>query len=277
MKGFIEFINEAYTPEMKAIFNSAQLKQIGDYFARQGVSVQKSEFKHFTKKTFKPSIAAEHGWAVAKTTDNMWMIFEFKNRMVYNVAEKEDGARYFSTVKEAIGVCTDFFVFEDKSELGSLRKDRYKSQMRNDKLADKAAYIEQKARLTNDYTKKLKNELKACGYEMDWPYLVEYSEKPGKYFLIFGVSCTDREYSCQMYARTELRWGVGGKTVDQITASLKNGFTFSTVGRTCDNISELEKHIAGFERAKKAYEICSAIEADKLPTITYAEWEMMRK
>ena len=131
MKSFSQFLNEAYTKEMKSVFTKEQLSKIGKVLnEKYNVSVQNSDFKHYIPKTFKLKFGAENGLAICKLIDGTFIILEIANQKSYRVSYIEDNTRYFMTPKDALNQATDIFVFEFLSNTSNMKIKRKENPLK---------------------------------------------------------------------------------------------------------------------------------------------------
>ena len=267
MKSFSQFLNEAYSTEMKSVFTKEQLSKLGKFFnERYNISVQDSNFKHYTPKTFKVKFGAENGIAICRLLDKSYVILEIENQRTYRISKVEDNGRYFSTSKEVLSQSTDIFVFENVSKNKYLKDTRRQNSRLTDKLARKEYSLNTRKKLQNDYIISVNNQLKK--YKMSFTLLcfIEYNEEKDRYLKfefdnknnVFNSLSTVYVHS-KSYKEEELE-------VEITCSSFRS-----------DKISEVDKFIKSIEESKEALNIIKSIDLNKIPVFTLEEYNSIIK
>lgn len=267
MKSFSQFLNEAYSIEMKNVFTKEQLSKLGKYLNdKYNISVQNSNFKHYTPKTFKIKFGAENGIAICKLLDGSYVILEIENQRTYRVIASEDAGRYFSTSKEVLSQSTDIFIFENLSKNTDLKSTRRQNNRLTDNLAKREYVLNTRKKLQNDYITSVNNQLKK--YKMSFPLLcfIEYKEGKGRYLRFEFDNKNDVFNSLSTIYVHQKSLEKEELNVEITCSSFRS-----------DKLSEVDKFIKSIEESKEALNIIKSIDLNKIPVFTLEEYNSIIK
>lgn len=127
---FTEYLEEAYTADMKKLIPSDKLKEIGQFLAQNNVSAQDSDFVSIPKK-----------WKLSDLEDYEWCVFLLNNdtvamsrfgRIEYPHRQKIDGT-FKKEVKAVFGFNPEW---SDEVKMRKKQWGRYENKHIKDKLDD---------------------------------------------------------------------------------------------------------------------------------------------
>lgn len=264
MQSFFQFINEAYSTDMKNVFTSNQLSKIGAFFNKKlNVSVQDSTFKHYTNKNFKVKYAVENSYVVCKMLDGIFVIVEVINQRNYKVVYCEDSARHFADVmKNVIWDTTDFFVFDMRANVDKdLRTQRNNNKIVTDKLLQKQGIIDKKKLLQNDYVKSLNSQLRK--YKIGFADLCIVTHSGGQSELALHKQWLGENKYVNIYIKDYYSAYEKVNSID---------FKVQPISSDLKDLSEIDNYIEELKSAREASMILKKIDFNKLPHFTYDEY-----
>ena len=139
---FTQYLEEAYSADMKKLIPADKLQEIGNYFAKtHDISVQDSEFIP-VKKSWKKSDIESHHYAVWLLKDGTIAIsnsYFSGGEHTFSYPKSYDGKKVTTTIKKDVKNvwCIDNFTddeYTDDNDVSDKRRDRKWSKKTNDKI-----------------------------------------------------------------------------------------------------------------------------------------------
>lgn len=210
-----EFLEEAYSPEMKKFIPKEELSKLGNFLnKRYNISVQNASFVHWEKE-FETRLLKSEEFAILVMDDDSVKVAEKQGnslQIVYPNAYGTITAKDMKHIKAAFGLSQTYY-----NSTMSIKRERRWAKPKEDILVKKSRVLQKKI----EYSKnKAMEDLKALCFEHIVTIISAYSDENGRWSIRAKKESPAGDislyYSTEYSKKPRVEISVGGKLITSI-------------------------------------------------------------